>query len=103
MAAIAELAQAHDLQVLADEAYFEMRYSGTSSSIASIDGMAERTTILYTFSKKFAMTGWRFRLRRRSPGDRRRPQQAQHQRRVVHDALRPVAGVAGLHDDSGAA
>jgi aspartate/methionine/tyrosine aminotransferase len=57
--AIAELAIKHDLWVLSDEAYFEMRYSGTSTSIASLPGMQERTAILYTFSKKFAMTGWR--------------------------------------------
>ena len=57
--AIAELAQQHDLWVLSDEAYFEMRYSGKSTSIASLPGMQERTVILYTFSKKFAMTGWR--------------------------------------------
>ena len=59
MHAIAEIALEHDLWVLSDEAYFEMRYSGTSTSIASLPGMAERTVILYTFSKKFAMTGWR--------------------------------------------
>ena len=59
MQAIADFALEHDLQVLADEAYFEMRYSGTSSSIAALPGMFDRTTILYTFSKKFAMTGWR--------------------------------------------
>ena len=59
MAEIARLAIEHDLTVLSDEAYFEMRYSGTSTSIASLPGMAERTVILYTFSKKFAMTGWR--------------------------------------------
>jgi aspartate/methionine/tyrosine aminotransferase len=59
MAAVAELAMRHDLWVLSDEAYFEMRYSGSSRSIASIPGMQERTVILYTFSKKFAMTGWR--------------------------------------------
>jgi aspartate/methionine/tyrosine aminotransferase len=59
MAEIARLAVEHDLTVLSDEAYFEMRYSGTSTSIASLPGMAERTVILYTFSKKFAMTGWR--------------------------------------------
>jgi len=57
--AIAELAIKHNLWVLSDEAYFEMRYSGTSKSIASLPGMLERTVILYTFSKKFAMTGWR--------------------------------------------
>lgn len=59
MQAIADLAIEHDLWVLADEAYFEMRYSGESTSIASLPGMYDRTVILYTFSKKFAMTGWR--------------------------------------------
>ena len=57
--AIAEIAIKHNLWVMSDEAYFEMRYSGTSKSIASLPGMLERTVILYTFSKKFAMTGWR--------------------------------------------
>ena len=57
--AIARLAIEKDLWVLSDEAYFEMRYSGSSTSIASLPGMRERTVILYTFSKKFAMTGWR--------------------------------------------
>jgi aspartate/methionine/tyrosine aminotransferase len=59
MAEIARIAIEHDLWVLSDEAYFEMRYAGASTSIASMPGMAERTVILYTFSKKFAMTGWR--------------------------------------------
>ncbi len=59
MQAIADLAIEHDLWVLSDEAYFEMRYAGESTSIAALPGMAERTVILYTFSKKFAMTGWR--------------------------------------------
>ena len=59
MAAVADLAVKHNLYVLSDEAYFEMRYAGSSVSIASLPGMQERTCILYTFSKKFAMTGWR--------------------------------------------
>jgi len=49
----------HDLYVLCDEAYFDVRYEGKSVSLASIPGMAERCVILYSFSKKFAMTGWR--------------------------------------------
>ncbi|MUN63431.1 aminotransferase class I/II-fold pyridoxal phosphate-dependent enzyme [Kocuria sediminis] len=57
--AVAQLAQEHNLWVLSDEAYFETRYEGVSNSIASLPGMAERTVILYTFSKKFAMTGSR--------------------------------------------
>lgn len=59
MARIGELALKHDLWVLSDEAYFETRYSGESVSIAALPGMQARTLILYTFSKKFAMTGWR--------------------------------------------
>ncbi len=59
MRLIAELAIKHDLIVLSDEAYFDIRYIGESRSIASLPGMQERTVILYTFSKKFAMTGWR--------------------------------------------
>lgn len=59
MAEIAELAIKNDLWVLADDAYFEILYSGTPKSILSFPGMQERTVVLYTFSKKFAMTGWR--------------------------------------------
>src|SRR5206468_3075423 len=57
--AIAAVAKKHDLFVLSDEAYFDMRYSGKSKSIVTLPGMEERSVILYTFSKKFAMTGWR--------------------------------------------
>ncbi len=59
MEELAKLAVKHDLFVLSDEAYFDIRYSGEPISIASLPGMAGRTVILYTFSKKFAMTGWR--------------------------------------------
>lgn len=57
--ALADLAIKNDLIVLSDEAYFDLRYRGKTTSIASLPGMAERTVILYTFSKKYAMTGWR--------------------------------------------
>ena len=59
LARLADLAIEHDLVVLCDEAYFDIRYGGKSRSLASLPGMAERSVILYTFSKKFAMTGWR--------------------------------------------
>lgn len=59
LTAIANLAKKYDLVVLSDEAYFDIRYEGKSISIASLPGMQERTIILYTFSKKFAMSGWR--------------------------------------------
>ncbi len=56
---IAELVLKYDLYVLCDEAYFDIRYGGQSKSLVSLPGMRERCVILYTFSKKFAMTGWR--------------------------------------------
>jgi aspartate/methionine/tyrosine aminotransferase len=56
---LADLVREHDLYVLADEAYFDMRYAGKSTSFVEQPGMADRTVVLYTFSKKFAMTGWR--------------------------------------------
>lgn len=59
MARLAKLCVENDLYVLSDEAYFDILYEGTGKSIASLPGMFERTVILYTFSKKFAMTGWR--------------------------------------------
>jgi len=57
--AVADLAIEHDLLVLTDEAYFDIRFEGQSRSLASFPGMEERCLILYTFSKRFAMTGWR--------------------------------------------
>ena len=56
---LAELAIKYDLWVLSDEAYFEIQYSGKPESIVSLPGMQERSIILYTCSKRFAMTGWR--------------------------------------------
>ncbi|MFQ6676751.1 MAG: pyridoxal phosphate-dependent aminotransferase [Fidelibacterota bacterium] len=59
MEALAELAIKNDLWVLSDDAYYEILYDTQAQSIVNIPGMQERTVILYTFSKKFAMTGWR--------------------------------------------
>ena len=56
---VAKIACKNNLVVLCDEAYFDIRYEGKSESLASFPGMKERSVILYTFSKKFAMTGWR--------------------------------------------
>ena len=57
--AVAEFAQDHDLVVVADEAYEDLVYDGEHCSIASLDGMLERTISCFTFSKSYAMTGWR--------------------------------------------
>ncbi len=57
---IAKLCIEHDLIVLSDEIYSELRYDGQEHvSIASLPGMRERTILLHGFSKAFAMTGFR--------------------------------------------
>lgn len=57
--ALARIALERDLYVLSDEVYWATRYEGDHASIASIDGMADRTILLDGCSKTFAMTGWR--------------------------------------------
>jgi aspartate/methionine/tyrosine aminotransferase len=57
--ALAKLAIEHDFYVLSDEVYWAIRYGGEHASIASVDGMADRTILLDGCSKTFAMTGWR--------------------------------------------
>lgn len=59
LTAVADFAKAHDLTVIADEAYEDLLYDGEHVSIASLPGMQERTITIYTFSKSFSMTGWR--------------------------------------------
>ncbi len=58
--AIAKICIKHDLIVLTDEIYSELRYDGQPHlSIAALPGMKERTLLLHGFSKAFAMTGFR--------------------------------------------
>jgi aspartate aminotransferase len=57
--AVARFARERDLVVIADEAYEDLVYEGEHVSIASLEGMFERTITSYTLSKSYAMTGWR--------------------------------------------
>ncbi|HCG03505.1 MAG TPA: aspartate aminotransferase [Chloroflexi bacterium] len=59
LARIAAAAVEHDVFVLSDEIYSRILYSGDFVSIATLEGMADRTCVLDGFSKTFAMTGWR--------------------------------------------
>ena len=59
MERLAKLVVENDMFLISDDAYFDTLYDGTPKSIASLPGMYERTLTMYTFSKKFAMTGWR--------------------------------------------
>jgi aminotransferase len=58
--AIAEIVLTHDLYVISDEVYERFVFENAEHfSIASLPEMAERTLIINSFSKTYAMTGWR--------------------------------------------
>ena len=56
---IAAVLRGTDIMVLSDEIYCELTYGRDHVTIASLDGMRERTIIASGFSKTYAMTGWR--------------------------------------------
>jgi len=57
--ALAELAIRRDLVVISDEVYDRLTFGVAHESIRTRPGMAERTLVIGSFSKNFAMTGWR--------------------------------------------
>jgi aminotransferase len=56
---IAKILRERDIIVISDEIYSELTYGTKHVSIASFEGMRERTLVVNGFSKAFAMTGWR--------------------------------------------
>ena len=57
---IAEFAIRHDLWVISDEPYESLLYDGAKQmSIGSLPGMTERTITVNSFSKTYAMAGFR--------------------------------------------
>jgi aspartate/methionine/tyrosine aminotransferase len=58
LAAVLEIAQRHDLWVISDECYDQLVFEGRHVSVATLGG-AERVITVFTFSKSYAMTGWR--------------------------------------------
>jgi len=59
LAGVRDLAVEHDVTVVADEIYDRITYDAEPTSLASFDGMADRTVTVNGFSKSYAMTGWR--------------------------------------------
>ena len=58
--AIAEICVRHDLLLISDETYGALTYGDIRSvSPASFPGLGDRTVSIYSFSKEYAMTGWR--------------------------------------------
>jgi len=56
---VAAVAREHDLLVLSDETYEALVYDGHHVSIGGLPGMLDSTVSVFSFSKAYAMTGWR--------------------------------------------
>ena len=56
---IAAVLRGTNIAVLSDEIYAELTFGKKHVSIATLEGMWERTIIVSGFSKAYAMTGWR--------------------------------------------
>ena len=56
---IAEVLRDTNIMIISDEIYGELTYGYKHVSVATLDGMRERTVIVSGFSKSYAMTGWR--------------------------------------------
>jgi aminotransferase len=60
LAGLAEVARQRDLMVISDEVYDLLTFDGAEHrSIAALPGMRERTVVVGSVSKVFAMPGWR--------------------------------------------
>jgi aspartate/methionine/tyrosine aminotransferase len=59
LAAAAQLIARTPAWILSDEVYARLTYGDAFASIATEEGMLERTVLLDGFSKTYAMTGWR--------------------------------------------
>ena len=59
LAAIGERVLASDAWVLSDEVYWRLLHDAEHASIASRPGLLDRTVLLDSLSKTYAMTGWR--------------------------------------------
>ncbi|BFI25428.1 N-succinyldiaminopimelate aminotransferase [Marchantia polymorpha subsp. ruderalis] len=56
---IASLCKEHDALAISDEVYDKLVFEGEHISIASLEGMFERTITLNSLGKTFSLTGWK--------------------------------------------
>ena len=59
VAAMIDLAQSHNLWLLSDECYDQIVFDGSWTSPAKLAPDDDRIVTAFTFSKTYAMTGWR--------------------------------------------
>lgn len=59
LTAVLDMAATHDLWVISDEVYDEIIFEGSVAPAAAAHGQADRVVTVWSFSKTYAMTGWR--------------------------------------------
>ncbi len=95
---VGQIAEAHNLLILLDDPYSHFTYENRKKyfNLAAVSSLFDRVAYLFTFSKSYAMSGWRL-------GYMIVPEQLKRQVMKVHDAtiictprISQVAGLAGL-------
>ncbi len=95
---VGQIAQERDLLILLDDPYCHFTYENQDRffNLASVGELADRTAYLFTFSKTYAMSGWRL-------GYMIVPEYLKREVLKVHDAtiictprISQVAGIAAL-------
>lgn len=98
---VGEIAKAHDLLILLDDPYSHFTYENRDIyfNLSSVAELSEHLVYLFTFSKAYAMSGWRL-------GYMILPEPLKRQVLKVHDAtiicaprISQVAGIAGLTEE----
>jgi aspartate/methionine/tyrosine aminotransferase len=99
---VGQIAEASDLLILLDDPYSHFTYENRDRyfNLASVPSLFDRVAYLFTFSKSYAMSGWRL-------GYMIVPEQLKRHVLKVHDAtiictprISQVAGLAGLTEES---
>jgi aspartate/methionine/tyrosine aminotransferase len=102
--AVAEIAIEHDLLVCSDEVYRDLTYGDEPApSILSVPGMAERTICLDSFSKRYAMCGWRLGFVVAPPAVARRLEAMMFMSAICPPGFVQVAGLEALRSTDSAA
>ena len=98
---VGEIARAHNLLIILDDPYHHFTYENTDAyfNLASVAELSEHVAYLFTFSKTYAMSGWRV-------GYMILPEHLKQQALKVHDAtiicaprISQVAGLAALREE----
>jgi aspartate/methionine/tyrosine aminotransferase len=101
---IGELAECHDVAIVSDGCYGRLTYHGGDSapSVAALPGLAARTVVVDSFSKTYAMTGWRLGFALAPPRLARALQRLAVNGHSCTPAFVQHAGVAALTGPQGA-